>query len=72
MIKMANYIYCHLDLLEIFMYWALNIISEGLTFYMALENLRAGQVTPVPPSSGDPELYTYVFSLVMRKKENKY
>ena len=26
------------------MYWPFDIISEGLTFYMALENLRAGQV----------------------------
>ena len=51
---MAIYIYCHLDLLEIFMYWPFDIISEGLTFYMALENLRAGQVTPVPPSSDVP------------------
>ena len=48
MIKMAIYIYWHLDLLEIFMYWPFDIISEGLTFYMSLENSR---VTPVPPSS---------------------
>ena len=56
MIKMAIYIiYCHLDLLEIFTCWPFDLISEGLTFYVALENLWAGRVTPVPPSSDAPD-----------------
>ena len=66
MIKMAIYIYCHLDLLEIFtlLYWPFDLISEGLTFYMALENLRAGQVPPVQPSFDAPAIrMLYVLSL---------